>query len=86
MYGSSCIVLYNMTNTDFILFKLYQNIKHTLVYDNKTYYELHVVNFQVICLIKNVKFNRRAKTKNKTKKQLELWKHGSPFHIFSINI
>lgn len=66
--------------------KLYQNIKHTLVYDNKTYYELHVVNFQVICLIKNVKFNRRAKTKNKTKKQLELWQHGSPFHIFSINI
>lgn len=49
--------------------KLYQNIKHTLVYDNKTYYELHVVNFQVICLIKNVKFNRRAKTKNKTKKK-----------------
>lgn len=41
--------------------KLYQNIKHTLLYDNKTYYELHVVNFQVICLIKNVKFNRRAK-------------------------
>lgn len=50
--------------------KLYQNIKHTLVYDNKTYYDLHVVNFQVICLIKNVKFNRRAKTKNKTKKNL----------------
>lgn len=59
--------------------KLYQNIKHTLLYDNKTYYELHVVNFQV-CLIKNVKFNRRAK------KKLELWQHGSPFHIFSINI
>lgn len=56
------------------------------MYDNKTYYELHVVNFQVICLIKNVKFNRRAKTKNKTKKKLELWQHGSPFHIFSINI
>lgn len=66
--------------------KLYRNIKHTLVYDDKTYYELHVVNFQVICLIKNVKFNRRAKTKNKTKQKLELWKYGSPFRIFSINI
>lgn len=50
--------------------KLYQNIKQTLVYDNKTYYELHVVYFQVICLIKNVKFNRRANTKNRTKKNL----------------
>lgn len=48
--------------------KLYQNIKHTLVYDNKTYYELHVVNFEVICLIKNVKFNRRAKKKLKQNK------------------
>lgn len=51
--------------------KLNQNIKQTLVYDNKTYYELHVVNFQVICLIKNVKFNRRAKKKKK--KTLATW-------------
>lgn len=77
MYGSLCIELYNMINMYFFLFK--QRKKHFCM-TIKQILNCMKFNFQV-CLIKkkNMKSYPSAV-------KLELLQHGSPPHIFSINI